>query len=117
MSRKANINIDVTLDNENNPTAITWTATDSPFSEPQLTKAIMLSIWDTEKKQSLGIDLWTNELYIEEMAAFCYQSLLKVADTYNKATKNTEIANIIRTCADNFTDAIKKHNEEQEKQN
>ena len=113
MSRKANINIDVTLDEQNNPIGIEWSATDSPFSGPQKTKAIMLSIWDEEQKQSLGIDLWTNQLFIDEMDRFCYQSLLKVADTYLKATKREDLTNMIKECAENFIQSIKELNEKQ----
>ena len=109
--KKATINFEITLDNNNNPIKILWEATDSPFDNQQNCKALFLTLWDHEKKQSFGIDLWTNEMMVHEMNMLCYQSLLKIADSYEKATKNTQLTNVLRECATTFAKILKEEEE------
>jgi gliding motility-associated protein GldC len=48
----------------------------------------MISIWDAVQKETLKIDLWTNEMSIDEMHSHFFQTMLSMADSYQKATKN-----------------------------
>ncbi|MCK7523599.1 MAG: hypothetical protein MZV64_41155 [Ignavibacteriales bacterium] len=49
--------------------------------------SMMLSIWDNKEKVTLGIDLWTKEMMVEDMNVHVHQTLLKLSDTYLRATK------------------------------
>lgn len=97
--RVADINIKVTLNEKSVPQKIEWQANES--NEPGLksAEAFLLSIWDKKDKKTLSIDLWTNDLTIDSMNNFTFQTLLKMADTYRKATGNQEVYKIIYDCA------------------
>ncbi|HMX84190.1 MAG TPA: gliding motility protein GldC, partial [Saprospiraceae bacterium] len=51
------------------------------------------SLFDSKVKDTLKIDLWTNELQVVEMDRFMFQTLRGLADTYMKATNNHKLAN------------------------
>ena len=90
--KTSNIKIAVGLDKSNVPVNMEWSADDNSESKPMEAKAFLLSIFDKESKDTLKIDLWTNEMQVVEMDRFFYQSLRAMADTYYKATQNRELA-------------------------
>ena len=55
------------------------------------TKAALLSLWDSESKESLRIDLWTKDMPIDDMKMFFYQTLSTMTDTYQRATQDEEM--------------------------
>lgn len=111
---KSTILIDVELDEQQVPANIEWKATDSSMEKPQQAKAIMLSLWDGADKAALRIDLWTQKMMIDEMADFYYQTLMTMADTFQRATKMTELTDEMKTNAKQF---YKKFQELQMKEN
>ena len=90
--KTSKIKISVGLDKASVPISMEWNADDNPESKPKEAKAFLLSIFDKETKDTLKIDLWTNEMQVVEMDRFFYQSLRAMADTYYKATQNRELA-------------------------
>ncbi len=88
---KSTITIDVVLDNDKVPQQISWKASDSTADMVQQSKAMMVSFWDGADKAAMRIDLWTKEMMVDEMADFYYQTFMTMADTFNRATKNTEL--------------------------
>ncbi len=108
------ITIQVELDADKVPLHIGWNASDSTAAELQQAKALMLSFWNGAEKEAMRIDLWTQEMMVDEMADFYYQTLMTMADTFNRATKNTELVNDLRTFAGNF---YRKFQEQQVKEN
>ena len=96
------ITIEVEQDNERVPQAIQWQATESTASVPQQAKAVMLSLWDSADKTALRIDLWTQKMMIDEMGDFYYQTLMTMADTVERATKQTELVDGMKTFAKDF---------------
>ena len=101
-SRKAEIKLTVVLDADKLPTHIEWVATESQSDRPQACQSMMLSLWDSEKKSTAAIDLWTRETTIEDMNLYFYQVFHKMADTYLRATRNEEIANSIHEFGEDF---------------
>lgn len=99
---KSTITIDVHLDNEKVPEAITWNATDSTAEHAQRAKAMMLAFWDGADKTALRVDLWTKEMMVDEMADFFYQTLVTMADTFNRATQQAELCAELKTYAKTF---------------
>lgn len=99
---KSEINISLTLDENRMPEKIEWIASDSDMNDPKESKAMMLSFWDNEERQTLGIDLWTEKMMVDEMNIFIYQSIIKMADTYKRATQNAEAADILEKMASEF---------------
>ena len=86
------ITIDVQLDHEKVPQMITWKASESTADMVQQAKAMMISFWDGADKSALRIDLWTKEMMVDEMADFFYQTIMTMADTYNRATQLSELS-------------------------
>src|SRR3954454_16842059 len=99
---KSTITIDVELDNDRVPQAIQWQATESTASVPQPAKALMLSLWDGADKAALRIDLWTQKMMVDEMGDFYYQTFMTMADTYARATRQTDLVNDMKQFAKDF---------------
>ena|SRR3982750_2239698 len=99
---KSSIVIDVELDEQRIPHKIEWNASDSTMANAQQAKAVMLSLWDGAEKTALRIDLWTEKMMVDEMADFYYQTYMTMADTYERATKQTELVSEMRQFAKEF---------------
>ena len=99
---KSSIVIDVELDENRIPQTIEWKASDSTAANPQPAKAVMLSLWDGAEKTALRIDLWTQKMMVDEMADFYYQTFMTMADTYARATRQTELVNDMKKFAQDF---------------
>ncbi len=111
---KSTITIDVELDEGRVPQHIAWQATESTAEAPQQAKALMLSLWDGAEKTALRIDLWTQKMMVDEMADFYYQTMMTMADTFERATRNTELVNEMKNFARQF---YSKFREQQMKEN
>ncbi len=98
--KKSEIKFNVALDDKNLPQKIDWSATDGDVLKSS--HAIMLSVWDAEAKTSLRIDLWTQEMMVDEMKLFFYQTLLSMADTLERATGEKEAAKAMRSFSHEF---------------
>ncbi len=99
---KHNININVTLDNEKMPEHIDWNASGSGNAEATQAKAFMLSLWDGQEKTAMRIDLWTKRMMVDEMNDFFFQTMMTMADTFNRATRNEALANEFKDFARSF---------------
>ncbi|NNV55353.1 gliding motility protein GldC [Limnovirga soli] len=108
------ITIDVHLDKDKIPDQINWKADSSSAEETQRAKAMMLAFWDGADKSALRIDLWTKDMMVDEMADFFYQTMMSMADTYDRATHHTELVSDMKKSAKDF---YKKFREMQEKEN
>ncbi len=92
-AKTSKIEIKVGLDNNNVPVRIQWQAEDHPESKlPQDCKAMLLSFFDKNSKETLKIDLWTKDMQVIEMDRFIFQTLRALADTYYRATQNKKMA-------------------------
>lgn len=109
---QSQIAIDVTLDDDKVPQDIQWRATDSTADTAQKAKAMMLAFWDGTDKTAMRIDLWTKEMMVDEMADFFYQTMMSMAETYNRATRQTELVDAMKKFANEF---YQKFRETQEK--
>ena len=89
--KTAKINFKIDLDTNNIPEDITWEATDSQHAK-NTAKAVIISVWDGEKKTSLKIDLWTKEMMAEEMKFFIVQILDSLSETYKKSVGDDKVA-------------------------
>jgi gliding motility-associated protein GldC len=100
--KKSSINIDILLDPDKIPEQINWQATDSSADMMQKAKAMSVAFWDGADKTALRIDLWTKDMMVDEMGDFFYQMLMSMADTFQRATKQDEIANDMKVFAKSF---------------
>ncbi|MBX2930821.1 MAG: gliding motility protein GldC [Chitinophagaceae bacterium] len=100
--QKSTITIDVHLNENKIPEHIKWTADNSSAQVPQSAKAMMLSMWDSADKAALRIDLWVKDMMVDEMSDFYYQTLMGMADTYERATHDANLATDVRNFAKEF---------------
>jgi len=111
---KSSINIDVILDANRVPEQISWSATDTTAESARKAKAMMLAFWDGAEKTALRIDLWTNDMMVDEMADFFYQTFMTMAETYHRATQDQGLTNDMKQFAKDF---YNKFREQQLKNN
>lgn len=84
------------------PEQIQWQAPDGGVAQLQEAKAFLLGIWDGQEKSALRIDLWTKKMMVDEMNDFFFQSLMGMAETYGRATRNTSLAQELKDFAISF---------------
>ena len=100
--KESMISIGVMLDEKKVPSRIRWTATDSTADDMQQAKAMLLNFWDGEEKAALRIDLWTNEMMVDEMVDFYYQTFMGMADSLDRSTGQKELSEDLRSFAQKF---------------
>lgn len=100
---KADIHISVERE-ANDITNIAWQADEAPESGVQNAKAMILALWDAQSRNSLRIDLWANDMTIDDMNDFFFQTLLSMADTYSRATNNKDIMADMKIFAREFAE-------------
>ena len=110
---QSTITIDVNLDEQKIPHQIMWNATQSNSEAKQEAKAMMVSFWDGKERAALRIDLWTKEMMVDEMADFYYQTMMTMADSFERATHQQELVGEMKTFAKNFYTKFKKSLEQQ----
>lgn len=96
---ESKINIHIRLDENKMPEQIHWSAPDGGVLEPKESKAFILSLWDKKEESALRIDLWTKHMMVDEMNEFFFQTLMTMADTYQRATNNQNLSSEIKKFA------------------
>ena len=105
-SKTSEISIQVDLNENNLPVEMTWNAEDSNIRD-SIASAFFLSLWDPKQKNTMKIDLWTKDMSVEEMKQFFHQSLLSMADTFEKATGENLICEDLRDFCYLFAEKMK----------
>ena len=90
--RTSQIRINVGLNEQNIPVEITWEADDQKGVEPKPCKAMFLSLFERQAKETLKIDLWTEDMQVAEMDRMIFHTLRSMTDTYLKASNHVELA-------------------------
>lgn len=104
MKRKittSDIRLSIDLDENRIPEAIRWQA---EKKDPEQAKAMLLSIWDANARETLKIDLWTKDMPIDDMKQFFHQTLLSLSNTYLKATNDEKMALTMKEFCDYFAE-------------
>lgn len=89
------IEIQITTDENKVPTEIHWTAPNEKI-EGRSAKAMTLVFWDEENTSTMNMDLWTKDMSVEEMRHFICQSMMLLADTFERATNDKAHAEAVR---------------------
>ena len=108
--KKSEIVLNIELDENKVPEKLSFSAKDGGI-ENQESKAFMLSVWDSEAQESLRIDLWTKDMPVDEMKVFFHQTLVSMAESYERATQDERMALTMKDFCDYFAeklDLIKK---------
>nr|MBS0038522.1 gliding motility protein GldC [Saprospiraceae bacterium] len=91
--KESKIEVKVGLNKENVPVGIRWRADDNPEGQQYLdAKGMLLSFFDLNSRDTLRIDLWTEDLQVMEMDRMVYHTLKGLSETYVRSTGNKELA-------------------------
>jgi len=85
---RAEIRIGVELDEQRLADRIVWQATEGGMPGPRNAAAFILSVWDPEDRDTLGIDLWTKSFPVDDMRQLMGQTLMRLGDVFARATKD-----------------------------
>ena len=105
MPTTSSIVINVTTDENQVPVAMEWTAEDGGVMN-QPASAMTLSMWNAEEFAAMRMDLWTKEMSVEEMRSFVVQTIMTLADTYDRSTSDKDHANALRGFTEEFAKRI-----------
>lgn len=107
MSNKvSHITLQVEVDENNIPEKLAWTAPDGGIQN-EATKALFLAVWDHKHLESLRVDLWTKDMPVDQMKEFFHQTLVSMANTYERATNDYLLAETMRDFCAYFGEKIK----------
>ena len=100
--KTSEIKFNVALDDNKIPEKIQWEASDSGISGKKECGAIMLSVWDPNENTTMRIDLWTKDMPVDDMKRFFFETMMSMADTYQRATEDALNAEEIRKFSESF---------------
>ena len=101
--KHSEVRIRIGLNEEKKPVSIEWEAEDQPEGKHfQPCKAFLLSLFDGGTKETLRMDLWTQDTQVVEMDRMMYHTIRGLADTYFKATNNRDMAVAMQQFAQYF---------------
>lgn len=95
----------VGLDENKIPEKLSWTAEDGGISNEEA-KALMISVWDSKTKDTLRMDLWTKDMPIDEMKQFFHQTLVSMANTFQRATNDDKMTATMQDFCDYFAEKL-----------
>lgn len=102
---KSEIKIAVEVDENRIPEKLKWTAKDGGITDKEA-KAMLLSVWDSEKQETLRIDLWTKDMPVDEMKVFFHQTLVAMSNTFHKATDDEKMTATMKDFCDYFAEKL-----------
>ena len=116
MGKQSEINIKVSLDDHNVPEKISWNATDAGFDGDRVADSMVLSIWDSEEKNTLSMGLWTKDMIVDDMFLHTFQTLHGLSRDLERATGEADLATMLKKFTEEFgvkanliTEAKKEH--------
>ena len=105
IAHTSKIEFKVELDENRVPEQISWSAEDGGIKD-ESSKAIMLSVWDSQQKDTLRMDLWTKDMPVDEMKQFFHQTLVSMANTFERATNDDKMSATMRDFCDYFAEKL-----------
>lgn len=105
ITKTSEVSIKVGTNANNVPVRMMWSAEDGDIKNKEAA-AMLLALWDPKDKNTMKIDLWTKELSVEEMKQFFHQTLVTMADTFEKATGEKNISEDLRDYCYHFAEKM-----------
>lgn len=102
---KSKIELNVELDENRVPEKLFWSAEDGGINNEEA-KALMLSVWDDKAKEMLRVDLWTKDMPVDDMKIFFHQTLVAMANTFNRATQDEKMTATMKDFCDYFAEKL-----------
>ena len=104
--RKETLTVDVIMDENLIPESINWRSTQKNDEKEEASAALMY-FWNAKNQETFNLDLWTKKMSIEEMNMMIFQSFMTMANTYERATSEDQLANAMRDFAEFFGEKTK----------
>jgi gliding motility-associated protein GldC len=105
VKHNSEVKFKIGLDENKVPEEISWTAIDGGINQ-EASKAVMISVWDHKKKDTLRMDLWTKEMPVDEMKQFYHQTLVSMAESFERATDDAKMGATMKDFCDYFADKL-----------
>lgn len=102
--RTEEIKISIELDENNVPEKLNWQASQNGAGAD--IKAMILSVWDAKEQTAMRIDLWNKEMQVDEMKQFVHQTILTLADSFEKATNEKKMADTMRDFCEYYAEKM-----------
>jgi len=103
---KQTIKFEVELDANHLPLNIGMEANDGVTSEKNI-KALIISAWAAQTRETLRIDLWTKDMPINDMFIMFHQTMLSMSSSLEKATGNEKLSGALRDYCEFFAEETK----------
>jgi gliding motility-associated protein GldC len=100
VSKKSEIKLEVTLDENHMPVGMEWSASDNNMQGD--CKAFLLNLWDAKEMNTMAMHLWIKDMPVNEMKMLFHQTLLTMSDTFERATGETAICEDLRDYCEHF---------------
>ncbi len=100
------IKFSVDLDENHLPLNIEMDANESTTSDKNI-KALMISAWAAQTRETLRIDLWTKDMPINEMFIMFHQTMMSMSSSLEKATGHEKLAGALRDYCEFFAEETK----------
>ena len=104
-THKSTISLTVELDENRIPERLNWSAEDGGIHDEE-SKAVMLSVWDPNNRETLRIDLWTKDMPVDDMKIFFHQTLVAMSNTYFRATQDDKMMETMKDFCDYFAEKL-----------
>ena len=104
MSEQSEIRIKIELDENRVPEELSWEASDT--GDQGDCDAVFMSIWDKKELNTMRIDLWTKQMQVDAMKQFVFQNIMTLADTFERATSESEMATDMREFGQYFKEKM-----------
>ena len=98
---KKTISFEIELDENHLAEKIKMSSADSDKDIDKI-KSILVSMWDSNQKNSLNISLWTKDMPLNDMFIFYHQTLITMAKNLEKATDNQKVSTALVNFAEKF---------------
>ncbi len=105
VKHQSKVIFEIGLDENRIPEKMSWSADDAGIKD-EPAEALMISVWNDDKKETLRMDLWTKEMKLKEMQVFFYQTLKSMADVYRRATNDDKMADTMLDFVDYFHEKL-----------
>jgi len=105
ITKNTEIKIEVSLDENNIPEHMNWTAKDGGISR-QESKAMLLSFWNSETQETFKMDLWVKDMPVDQMQLFFHQTLVSLSDSFYEATKDEKMTATMKDFCDYFAEKL-----------
>ena len=103
--KKSKIEITIDLNENKVPKKMIWSAEDGGIENAEA-GAMLLALWDTKEQNTMKIDLWTDEMKVDEMKVFFHQTLMTMADSFERATGEKNLSEDLRDYCAHFADKL-----------